>query len=288
MVGSGIGAENGILIRSGEAIQAMRDVRVVVFDKTGTLTKGKPEVTDVLARDEERHEDTETRRQGDKEPALSLPKGTKREGEGRTEFATRNLLRWAASVEVGSEHPLGQAVVRRAEKQGLALGELRDFEAQRGKGVRGTVDGRSVLVGSRTLLEEHSIAVAALEDDMRRLEDEGKTAMLVAVDGELLGLLAVADTLKDDAIAAVRELTTLGLETVMLTGDNQRTAAAIARQVGIERVLAEVLPEAKLAEIQRLQAGTDGLVAMVGDGINDARRFIRRGQRGETLPRHIQ
>ncbi len=262
MVGSGIGAENGILIRSGEAIQAMRDVRVVVFDKTGTLTKGKPEVTDVLARDEERH--------GDKE--------TKREGEGGTEFATHNLLCWAASVEVGSEHPLGQAVVRRAEEQGLALGELRDFEAQRGKGVRGTVDRRGVLVGSRTLLEEHSIAVAALEDDMRRLEDEGKTAMLVAVDGELLGLLAVADTLKDDAIAAVRELTTLGLETVMLTGDNQRTAAAIARQVGIERVLAEVLPEAKLAEIQRLQTelalrsskGTDGLVAMVGDGINDA------------------
>ncbi len=247
MVGSGIGAENGILIRSGEAIQAMRDVRVVVFDKTGTLTKGKPEVTERITNPESRIPNPE-------------------------------LLRWAASVETGSEHPLGRAIVARAEEEGIVLGELAGFEAQRGKGVRGTVNGRSVLVGSRTLLEEHSVAVAALEDDMRRLEDEGKTAMLVAVDGELLGLLAVADTLKDDAIAAVRELTTLGLETVMLTGDNQRTAAAIARQVGIERVLAEVLPEAKLAEIQRLQKelalnsskGTDGLVAMVGDGINDA------------------
>ncbi len=264
MVGSGIGAENGILIRSGEAIQAMRDVRVVVFDKTGTLTRGHPDVTDVIAKDEE------TRRQGDKE------KGRGGDGIRNSQFAIRNLLRWAASVEVGSEHPLGQAVVRRAEEQGLALGELRDFEALRGKGVRGVVDGKSVWVGSRTLLEEHGVAVATLEDEMRRLENDGKTAMLVAVDGELVGLLAVADTLKDDAIAAIRELKALGLETVMLTGDNRRTAEAIARQVGIVRVLAEVLPEAKLAEIQRLQGSvgdlrpTGGLVAMVGDGINDA------------------
>jgi len=278
MVGSGIGAENGILIRSGEAIQAMRDVRVVVFDKTGTLTKGKPEVTDQIANSELR-------------------------------IANDELLRWAASVEVGSEHPLGKAIVRRAEEQGLALGELRDFEAVRGKGVQGTVDGKRVLVGSRALLEEHGIlnpksqtpnpksqtpnpksqtpnpksqipnpksqvpnpkSLAAMEDEMRRLEDEGKTAMLVAVDGELLGLLAVADTLKDDAVAAVRELRALGLQTAMITGDNQRTARAIARQVGIDQVLAEVLPEAKLLEVQRLQAETDGLVAMVGDGINDA------------------
>jgi Cu+-exporting ATPase len=155
---------------------------------------------------------------------------------------------------------------------------LRGFEALRGKGVRGTVDGKSVLVGSRALLEEHGVAVAAMEDEMRRLEDEGKTAMLVAVDGRLLGLLAVADTLKEDAVDAVRELKALGLRTVMITGDNERTAQAIARQVGIDRVLAEVLPEAKLLEVQRLQKelalrsskGTDGLVAMVGDGINDA------------------
>ena len=132
------------------------------------------------------------------------------------------------------------------------------------------MEGKSVLVGSRTLLEEHGVAVAAMEDEMRRLEDEGKTAMLVAVDGELLGLLAVADTLKDDAVAAVRELRALGLQTAMITGDNQRTARAIARQVGIDHVLAEVLPEDKLREVQRLQEETDGLVAMVGDGINDA------------------
>jgi Cu+-exporting ATPase len=239
MVGSGIGAENGILIRSGEAIQAMRDVRVVVFDKTGTLTKGKPEVTDQVASNEVR-------------------------------VTSDELLRWAASVEVGSEHPLGKAIVRRAEEQELVLGDLADFEALRGKGVRGVVDGKSTLVGSRALMEEHGVEVAPMEDEMRRLEDEGKTAMSVAVDGEVLGLLAVADTLKDDAVAAVRELKALGLRTVMITGDNQRTARAIARQVGIDHVLAEVLPEAKLLEVQRLQEETDGLVAMVGDGINDA------------------
>jgi len=247
MVGSGIGAENGILIRSGEAIQAMREVRMVVFDKTGTLTKGKPEVTDQVPN-----------------PQSPIPND--------------ELLRWAASVEMGSEHPLGKAVVRQAEEKGLALGELAGFEAVRGKGVQGTVDGKSVLVGSRTLLEEHGVAVAAMEDEMRRLEDGGKTAMLVAVEGELLGLLAVADTLKEDAVAAVRELRTMGLQTAMITGDNQRTAQAIARQVGIDHVLAEVLPEAKLLEVQRLQAelalssskGRGGLVAMVGDGINDA------------------
>jgi Cu+-exporting ATPase len=253
MVGSGIGAENGILIRSGEAIQAMRDVRVVVFDKTGTLTKGKPEVTDQIS-------------------------NHKSANQRISESANDESLRWAASVEVGSEHPLGKALVRQAEEQGIVLGELRDFEALRGKGVRGVVDSKSVLVGSRALLEEHGVAVAVMEDEMRRLEDEGKTAMLVAVDGELLGLLAVADTLKEDAVDAVRELRALGLRTAMITGDNQRTARAIALQVGIDHVLAEVLPEDKLIEVQRLQAelalssskGTGGLVAMVGDGINDA------------------
>ena len=253
MVGSGIGAENGILIRSGEAIQAMRDVRVVVFDKTGTLTKGQPEVTDVVASS------------GFQIPGLEQPE--------THDLKPETILRWAASAEVGSEHPLGKAIVHKAEEQGLALGTLTDFEAQRGKGVRSVVDGRVVLVGSRTLMEEHGVEMAAMEaveNEMRRLEDEGKTAMLVAMNGELLGLLAVADTLKDDAVAAVRELKALGLETAMITGDNQRTAQAIARQVGIDRVLAEVLPEDKLLEIKRLQKETDGLVAMVGDGITDA------------------
>jgi len=246
MVGSGIGAENGILIRSGEAIQAMRDVRVVVFDKTGTLTRGKPEVTDRISNIQYQASNV------------------------KRETSIHSLLYWAASVEVGSEHPLGKAIVRGAAEQGLGLGELTDFKALRGKGVRGVVDGKSVLVGRRALMEENGVAVAEMEDKMRCLEDEAKTAMLVAVDGELLGLLAVADTLKDDAVAAVRELRDMGLQTAMLTGDNQRTAQAIARQVGVDHVLAEVLPEDKLVEVQRLQAETDGLVAMVGDGINDA------------------
>ena len=272
MVGSGIGAENGILIRSGEAIQAMRDVRVVVFDKTGTLTRGKPEVTDMVVG---KSVDWETGK------LVNWETGKLVHWYSAPIYQPTNLpiyqstiLRWAASVEVGSEHPLGKAVVRRAEEQGIALGELTDFEALRGKGVRGVVDGKTVLVGSRALMEEHGVAVVVMEDEMRRLEDEGKTVMLAAVDERgvpnLFGLLAVADTLKDDAVDAVRELRAMGLQTAMLTGDNRRTAQAIARQVGIDHVLAEVLPEDKLVEVKRLQGETNGLVAMVGDGINDA------------------
>ena len=251
MVGSGIGAENGILIRSGEAIQAMRDVRVVLFDKTGTLTRGKPVVTDVVPR------------------------------PGTTEL---DLLRWAASVEAGSEHPLGKAIVQHAAEQESELGELGEFLALRGKGVRGQVtflpqehgEEGEVLVGTRALLQEEGISVDEIEDVMRSLEEEGKTAMLVAMDGQLLGVIAVADTLKAEAVDAVRELKSLGLETAMITGDNERTARAIARQVGIDRVLAQVLPEEKLVEVRRLQdalrerGAGKGLVAMVGDGINDA------------------
>jgi Cu+-exporting ATPase len=257
MVGSGIGAQNGILIRSGEAIQAMRDVRVVVFDKTGTLTKGQPEVTD------------------------QVPVGIGMV-EAESERRLETMLLLAASAEVGSEHPLGKAVVRKAEQHGLALGDLTGFQALRGRGVRATVTvgetGQparyAVLVGSRALMEENGVSAKPLEQDMRRLEDEGKTVMLVAVDGTLRGILAVADTLKDDAVAVVRELKALGLKTAMLTGDNRRTAQAIARQAEIDQVLAEVLPEDKLEEIRRLQrehaTADKGLVAMVGDGINDA------------------
>ena len=300
MVGSGIGAENGILIRSGEAIQAMRDVRMVVFDKTGTLTKGKPEVTDIIPLAGS--------------PAAGSLTGSSAWAIGNLELEA--LLSWAASVEAGSEHPVGQAVVRAAQERGLQLGRLAQFEALRGKGVRGVVlmshadgptsvwasdsgrddpglKGDPVVVGSRALMEEAGVTfpggargveqwMPLVEDEMQRLEEEGKTVMLVAVDGHLLGLIAVADTLKEDALDAVRELHSLGLETAMLTGDNRRTAQAIARQVGIDRVLAEVLPEAKLDEIKRLQQslnaglpsagakGTRRLVAMVGDGINDA------------------
>ncbi len=258
MVGSGIGAQNGVLIRSGEAIQTLKDVKIIVFDKTGTLTKGKPEVTDVVAGGE---------------------------GEG----ITRHLLYWAASAERGSEHPLGRAVVEKAEALGIELAEPQEFEALRGRGVRAVVDGRRVLVGSRRFLEEEGVDPAPLEGEMRRLEEEGKTAMLVAVEAptsspktpreelkgtrrdswELVGIIAVADTLKDDAVPAIQELEAMGIRTAMLTGDNRRTAQAIARQLGITHVLAEVLPEEKLAEVRRLQEKF-GLVAFVGDGINDA------------------
>lgn len=239
MVGSGIGAENGILIRSGEAIQAMRDVTTVVFDKTGTLTKGEPEVTDQLVN-----------------PDSNVTKDA--------------LLRAAASLEKGSEHPLGRAVVAYAEAKDVELGDLTGFKAIRGKGVQGLIDGKMALVGSRKLFAENGIAITALEEDMRRLEGEGKTVMLVALDGQLLGILAVADTLKEDATDSVGALHEMGLRTVMITGDNQRTAKAIARQVGIDDMLAEVLPEDKLVQVKKLQQETDGLVAMVGDGINDA------------------
>ena len=236
MVGSGIGAEHGILIRSGEAIQTFKDVRVVVFDKTGTITKGKPEVTDVVV------------------------------GEG---FDEGSVLRAAASVERGSEHPLGRSIVERAEARELSLAEPQSFQAVRGKGVSAMIDGVEVLVGSRRLMREHGVDPDPLEEVMVRLEEEAKTAMLVAVGGVLAGVVAVADTLKEDSADAIRELHRMGLQTVMITGDNQRTGKAIARRVGIDHVLAEVLPDGKVAEVEKLQEQF-GLVAFVGDGINDA------------------
>lgn len=241
MVGSGMGAEHGVLIRSGEAIQTLKDVRVVIFDKTGTITKGRPEVTDMVVQE-------------------NGSSGARR---------ARDLLYWAASAERGSEHPLGRAIVERAEAEGLTLAEPQSFQAVRGRGVIATVDGRRVLVGSRRLMEDHDIDPTPLEETMRRLEEEAKTAMLVAVDGELVGVIAVADTLKEDSIDAIRELHRMGLETAMITGDNRRTAEAIARRVGIDHVLAEVLPDGKVAEVEKMQ-DRFGLVAFVGDGINDA------------------
>ena len=238
MVGSGMGAEHGILIRSGEAIQTLKDVEVVVFDKTGTITKGKPEVTDVV-------------------------------GMTNEEMTDDQILRWAASAERGSEHPLGRAIVEQAETRDAALAEPEGFQAIRGKGVQAVVDGRRVLVGSRRLMGENDVDPSPLEETMRSLEDDAKTAMLVAVDGRLAGVIAVADTLKEDSADAIRELHSMGLETAMITGDNQRTAEAIARRVGIDYVLAEVLPDGKVAEVQNLQERF-GSVAFVGDGINDA------------------
>jgi Cu+-exporting ATPase len=236
MVGSGIGAKNGILIRQGEAIQTLKDVHTIVFDKTGTITKGKPEVTDLLP-----------------QPG----------------FDDTGLLRLVASVESGSEHPLGQTFVRLAHEQNIVLDAITEFKAIRGKGVQALVHGKVAYIGSRKLMEETGFNPASLESEMKRLEDEAKTAMLVAHDGKLVGVVAVADILKEDSIQAIRELETMGIETAVISGDNQRTVEAIARKVGISRVLAEVLPDGKVDEIKRLQE-TVGTVAMVGDGINDA------------------
>ncbi|HEU5393540.1 MAG TPA: heavy metal translocating P-type ATPase [Candidatus Methylomirabilis sp.] len=236
MVGTGRGAEHGILIRGGESLETAHRLTAVVFDKTGTLTEGKPSVTDLVARD------------------------------GLTEA---DLLCLAASLEKGSEHPLGEAIVREAAVRGLALSAADAFEAVPGRGVRGEVAGRKVLLGNDRMLAEEGIAPGALAAEAEHLAAAGKTPMFVAVDGRAVGVIAVADTLKPGSREAVERLHRLGIQVVMLTGDNRRTAEAIARGVGIDRVQAEVLPEDKAAVVKGLQA-EGHVVAMVGDGINDA------------------
>jgi len=237
MVGSGMGAEKGVLIRKGEAIQTMKDIHTIVFDKTGTITKGKPEVTDIITFN----------------------------GYDKDE-----VLKTAASVESGSEHPLGQAIVNRAKENELKLKEITDFQAVTGKGVEAELDEKETLVGSKNLMKEKDIEVTEqVKEKMHRLEDEGKTAMLTAYNRQIIGIIAVADTLKEDSIKAINELKELGIETAMITGDNQRTAQAIAEMVGIDHVVSEVLPDGKVDEIKNLQ-DRFGTIAMVGDGINDA------------------
>jgi Cu+-exporting ATPase len=235
MVGSGIGAENGILIREGAAIQTLKDIHTIVFDKTGTITKGKPEVTDIVSIDN---------------------------------LDDKEILRLAASIESGSEHPLGQAMVKSAQEKGIKLAAPENFTSITGKGVKAKVDGKEVMVGTRKLIAGIELS-SSIEKSLSKLEDEAKTAMLVALNKKVIGIVAVADTLKEDSIAAIAELEKMGLETAILTGDNERTGKAIAKKVGISRVLAEVLPDQKVAEIQKLQKKV-GMVAMVGDGINDA------------------
>jgi P-type Cu+ transporter len=236
MVSTGKGAEQGILIRSAEALETAHKLDTVVLDKTGTITRGQPTLTDVLATGDINKEE---------------------------------LLRLAASAEHSSEHPLAAAVVAGAKTREVILSEPVAFNSLTGKGVRATVDRRPVLIGNSALLREAGIDTAALEAEADRLSADGKTPLLVAIDGKPAGVLAVADTLKEESVVAVASLRALGLQVVMITGDNRRTAAAIARQVGIERVLAEVLPDRKAAEVKRLQS-EGRRVAMVGDGINDA------------------
>ena len=234
--GIGLGAQHGILIRGGEALQKAKELNTIVLDKTGTITHGKPALTDVLV---------------------------------TGSFAGDEVLMLAAAVEESSEHPLAQAIVEGAEARGLRLSEAAEFQAIPGHGVEGRVGGRTVLLGNVKLMRDRGIDVAGLETPARGLADDGKTPMYVAVDGRAAGIIAVADTIKPDSTEAIVRLKKMGIQVVMITGDNERTAKAIARAVGVDRVLAEVLPQDKAHEVQRLQL-EGRVVGMVGDGINDA------------------
>jgi len=236
MVGTGKGAEMGILFKNSEALERAGNISIVVLDKTGTVTKGQPAVTDVVS-------------------------------DGV--FDENQLLRLAASVEKGSEHPLGEAIWAEATQRSLELATLSGFKAEAGQGVEAEIDGHKVVVGNLRMMQARSYLLNDLGKDVERLQAEAKTAMLVAVDEQVRGIIAVADTVKDGSVEAIAELHRMGLKVVMITGDNQKTAEAIAMQVGIDTVLAEVLPDGKSTEIKKLQA-SGAIVAMVGDGVNDA------------------
>jgi Cu+-exporting ATPase len=236
LAGVGKGAEYGVLLRSGEYVEKARKLRMVVFDKTGTLTKGEPSVTDIKA---------------------------------YAGFTEQDVLMFAGSAEKSSEHPLAEAIVKKAEASDVKLVEAASFEAVPGRGVMCVVEGRRVLLGNRKLMQEQNISFADLEKDLETLEGQGKTVMLLAVDGEAVGGVAAMDTIKESAREAIAQLKSMNLEVAMLTGDNEKTANAIASQLGIEHVIANVLPWQKSDAIKQLQS-EGKVVAMVGDGINDA------------------
>jgi Cu+-exporting ATPase len=237
MVGTGRGAQLGILIKGGEALENAHRVRAIVLDKTGTITEGKPAVVEVVSY--------------------------------RGQTPENSLLAIAASAEKGSEHPLGAAIVREAEARGLSLESPGRLSAEPGRGIEAGIGDRTVIVGNARMMAERSIDTGVADGDMARLSAAGKTAMLVAIDGALAGLVAVADVVKPSSAAAIAALRRLGIETAMITGDSQAVAQAIGREVSVDRVVAEVLPEDKAAAVRSLQA-SGRLVAMVGDGINDA------------------
>jgi Cu+-exporting ATPase len=243
MVGTGKGAEIGILFKSSEALERAGNVNVIVLDKTGTITKGQPAVTDIVIESGKWKED--------------------------------DLLRFAASVEKGSEHPLGEAIWAEATTRGLTLAEPVGFKSMPGFGVQAEVESRSVMVGNKKMFAEKNIHIADFESEISRLQSEAKTAMLVAIDNQFAGIIAVADTIKESSKSAIADLHAMNLKVAMMTGDNQKTAEAIAKQVGIDQVLAEVLPEGKSSEVKKLQTPNpesriSNIVAMVGDGVNDA------------------
>jgi len=234
MVGTGKGAENGILIKSGESLENAYKMNTIVFDKTGTLTKGQPVVTDIIPTD-----------------------------------SKEDVLKYAAIAEKGSEHPLGEAIVEKAEEKGIKVPYADSFKAIPGHGVKANYNKNTILLGNRKLMIDNKIGTGDVEDKITQLEDEGKTAMIVALNGKIIGIIAVADTLKEHSKDAVKALHDMRKEVIMITGDNERTAKAIATQVGVDRVLADVLPEDKAKEIKKLQ-DSGKVVGMVGDGINDA------------------
>jgi Cu+-exporting ATPase len=241
MVGTGKGAENGILIKGGEALETAHKITTIVFDKTGTITEGKPEVTDIIT-----------------------VGGIERD----------RLLRIAASGEKGSEHPLGEAIVRGAQKDNLEFLPVEAFEAIPGHGIEVMIDHTKVLIGNKKLMDDRKISLSALDDKSDLLAKEGKTPMYVAMDGSLAGIIAVADVVKESSAKAIKKLQSMGIEVAMITGDNRKTAEAIAKQVGIDRVLAEVLPQDKSNEVKKLQS-EGKKVCMVGDGINDAPALVQ-------------
>lgn len=236
MVGTGRGAEYGVLFKGGAALETTHKIKTIVFDKTGTITEGQPEVMDIIT----------------------------------TALVDKNeILQLAASAEKGSEHPLGEAIVRAADKKGLSFIKPDKFHALPGRGIEAEIEGKALLLGNRKLMEDRKIDLLNLEKESDRLASEGKTPMYIAVDNQLTGIIAVADIIKESSARAISKLHDMGIEVVMITGDNRRTAEAIAKQVGIDRVLAEVLPKDKAEVVKKLQA-EGKKVAMVGDGINDA------------------
>ncbi len=237
MMGTGLAAKYGILIKSGKALEIARDVNVVIFDKTGTLTKGEPSVTDIF--------------------------------KVKNEVSENSILQIAASVEKNSEHPLAKAIVNKAKEERVNFSEVKNFQAIPGHGVSAEMAGKKILLGTRKLMADNQIDPSLIEEKMIALEDQGKTAMILAQDKEVVGIIAVADTLKDFSKEAVKMLHKMGKKVAIITGDNKRVGQAIVQQVGIDRVLAEVLPQEKSAEIKKLQS-EGNVVAMVGDGINDA------------------
>ncbi|MDF2841930.1 MAG: copA [Herbinix sp.] len=241
MVGTGKGAENGILIKGGEALEITHKINTIVFDKTGTITEGKPEVTDIIT-----------------------VSGVQRE----------RLLQLAASGEKGSEHPLGEAIVHGAEREQLEILKVQQFEAIPGHGIEVTIDNNQILIGNKKLMDSRNISLADLKDKSDLLAAEGKTPMYVAIEGQLSGIIAVADVVKESSAKAIKKLQSMGIEVAMITGDNRKTAEAIAKQVGIDRVLAEVLPQDKSNEVKKLQS-EGKKVCMVGDGINDAPALVQ-------------